>query len=72
MGVLTDDDVARLTAELEPVDCLIAKGGILAMRPLIIHATAKASSKSQAPRRVLHIEYASPGIVPPSLQLSTT
>jgi ectoine hydroxylase-related dioxygenase (phytanoyl-CoA dioxygenase family) len=70
MGVLTDEDVARLAAELEPVECLIGKGGILAMRPLIIHA----SSKSQANmlRRVLHIEYAAPGIVPQPLQLSTT
>lgn len=72
MGVLTDEDVARLAADLEPVECLIAKGGILAMRPLIIHATAKASSRSQIPRRLLHIEYAAPGIVPQPLQLSTT
>lgn len=72
MGILTGDDVARLAAELESVECHIAKGGILAMRPLIIHATAKASSKSQIPRRVLHIEYAAPGIVPQPLQLSTT
>ena len=72
MGVLTDDDVARLAVELEPVDCLIAKGGILAMRPLVIHASSIASSKSQIPRRVLHIEYASPGFVPEPLQLSTT
>jgi ectoine hydroxylase-related dioxygenase (phytanoyl-CoA dioxygenase family) len=72
MGVLTDEDVARLSAELDPVDCQIAKGGILAMRPLIIHASSKASGKSQMPRRVLHIEYAAPGIVPQPLQLSTT
>jgi ectoine hydroxylase-related dioxygenase (phytanoyl-CoA dioxygenase family) len=72
MGVLTDDDVAGLAAELDPVDCPVAKGGILAMRPLIIHASSKASAKSQIPRRVLHIEYAAPGIVPQPLQLSTT
>lgn len=75
MGVLTDEDIARLSAELQPVECLIAKGGILAMRPLLIHATSvQTSGKSQAavPRRVLHIEYATPGIVPQPLQLSTT
>jgi hypothetical protein len=74
MGVLTDEDIARLSAELQPVECLIAKGGILAMRPLLIHATGvQTSGKSQAavPRRVLHIEYAAPGIVPQPLQLST-
>jgi hypothetical protein len=74
MGVLTDEDIARLSAELQAVECLIAKGGILAMRPLLIHATAvQPPGKSQAvvPRRVLHIEYAAPGIVPQPLQLST-
>jgi len=70
MGVLTDDDVSRLAAELDRVECLIAKGGILAMRPLIIHASSKSSA--QIPRRILHIEYAAPGIVPQPLQLSTT
>jgi ectoine hydroxylase-related dioxygenase (phytanoyl-CoA dioxygenase family) len=70
MGVLTDDDVSRLAAELNPVECLISKGGIVAMRPLIIHASSKSSA--QIPRRVLHIEYATPGIVPQPLQLSTT
>jgi ectoine hydroxylase-related dioxygenase (phytanoyl-CoA dioxygenase family) len=72
MGVLTDDDVARLAAELDPVECLIAKGGILAMRPLIIHASSKSQVQSQILRRVLHIEYAAPGIVQQPLQLSTT
>jgi ectoine hydroxylase-related dioxygenase (phytanoyl-CoA dioxygenase family) len=70
MGVLTDDDVARLAAELDPVECLIAKGDIMAIRPLLIHASSK--SQTQIPRRILHIEYATPGIVPQPLQLSTT
>lgn len=70
MGVLTDEEVSRLGGELTPTDCLIAKGGILAMRPLVIHASSK--SHAQIPRRVLHIEYAAPGIVPQPLQLSTT
>jgi hypothetical protein len=40
------------------------------MRPLLIHASSQ--SQAQIPRRVLHIEYAAPGIVPQPLQLSTT
>jgi hypothetical protein len=38
------------------VDCLVAAGGIVAMRPLILHASSKA--ESARPRRILHIEYA--------------
>jgi hypothetical protein len=38
------------------VDCLVPRGGVLAMRPLIVHASSK--SQSEKPRRVLHIEYA--------------
>lgn len=56
LGVLTDDQLHQQSAKIAPVDCLVPAGGVLAMRPLIVHA----SSKSQAvePRRVLHIEYA--------------
>lgn len=55
-GVLTDDEVGRFVAEMKPVMCLTKPGGVLAMRPLLIHASSK--SQSQSPRRVLHIEYA--------------
>ncbi|MBA2379107.1 MAG: hypothetical protein H0V76_05985 [Blastocatellia bacterium] len=40
----------------EPVECLVGKGGVIDMRPLILHASSK--SVSDDPRRVLHIEYA--------------
>jgi ectoine hydroxylase-related dioxygenase (phytanoyl-CoA dioxygenase family) len=56
MGVLTDDQVSQLAKERSPVECVVSKGGVLAMRPLIVHASSK--SQSQEPRRVLHIEYA--------------
>ena len=56
LGVLTDDTMHRLAAEIAPVDCLVPRGGILAMRPLLVHASSK--SLIDAPRRVLHIEYA--------------
>ena len=55
-GVLTDDQVAALVREIEPVDCLVPTGGVIAMRPLTVHASSKAESAN--PRRVLHIEYA--------------
>jgi len=39
-----------------PVDCVAPSGGVIAMRPLTIRASSKASDGN--PRRVLHIEYA--------------
>jgi ectoine hydroxylase-related dioxygenase (phytanoyl-CoA dioxygenase family) len=56
LGVLTDEALHDLSAKITAVDCLVPRGGILAMRPLIVHASSK--SQSSAPRRVLHIEYA--------------
>jgi ectoine hydroxylase-related dioxygenase (phytanoyl-CoA dioxygenase family) len=54
-GVLTDDQVAAYVKEHEPRECLVERGGVLAMRPLLIHASSKA--RGDQPRRVLHIEY---------------
>lgn len=55
-GVLSDGSIEELTGKLDRVDCLVPRGGVLAMRPLIVHASSK--STITAPRRVLHIEYA--------------
>jgi hypothetical protein len=55
-GVMDDERIRALTSELASVDCLVARGGVLAMRSLIVHASSK--SLSEMPRRVLHIEYA--------------
>ena len=57
-GVFTDEEIARLAATTTPVDCVVSSGGVVAMRPLTIHASSK--SIDNRPRRVLHIEYASP------------
>jgi ectoine hydroxylase-related dioxygenase (phytanoyl-CoA dioxygenase family) len=56
IGLLDEDAIARLVHTLEPVDCLVAAGGVVAMRPLLLHASSKA--RSGRPRRVLHVEYA--------------
>jgi phytanoyl-CoA dioxygenase PhyH len=55
-GILTADAIARATREIVPVACAAACGGVVAMRPLTIHSSAK--SRDAQPRRVLHIEYA--------------
>jgi len=56
LGVLSDADVIRYAASPPATECIVAKGGVLAMSPLIIHASSKA--RNEEPRRVLHIEYA--------------
>ena len=56
-GVMSDEAVQRLAAESEPAECLVERGGVLAMRPLLVHASSKA--RTTDPRRVLHLEYAS-------------
>jgi ectoine hydroxylase-related dioxygenase (phytanoyl-CoA dioxygenase family) len=56
LGLLSDADVACLAREHEAVECLAPAGGIVAMRPLLVHASSKAETDRR--RRVLHIEYA--------------
>jgi ectoine hydroxylase-related dioxygenase (phytanoyl-CoA dioxygenase family) len=70
LGVLEDEQVYQQATNMSGVECLIPSGGILAMRPLLIHSSSK--SRSEADRRVLHIEYAaSPSIAAP-LDLAVT
>jgi ectoine hydroxylase-related dioxygenase (phytanoyl-CoA dioxygenase family) len=53
-GVLTDEEIHLLSEEVAPAECCVGVGGVVLMRPLVIHASSKAVSS--APRRVLHIE----------------
>ena len=55
-GVLTDERVLTYVRTRDQIECTVPKGGVLAMRPLLIHASSKAQNSN--PRRVLHIEYA--------------
>lgn len=68
-GVLTDEQIRALGHEVPAVDCLITKGGVLAMRPLVVHASSK--SQSEMARRVLHIEYTNSMTIAEGLELST-
>ena len=68
-GVLTDDAVAEIAATHSDVECPVPRGGILAMRPLLIHASSKAICP--APRRVLHIEYVDSLDIAPGMRLAT-
>ena len=55
-GVLREAGIKEFVEHVEPVDCLVGCGGVIAMSPLILHASSKILSDH--PRRVLHIEYA--------------
>ncbi len=55
-GVLTHDEIQRMAAAVAPITCVASAGGVVAMRPLVVHGSSKASDN--ASRRVLHIEYA--------------
>jgi ectoine hydroxylase-related dioxygenase (phytanoyl-CoA dioxygenase family) len=53
-GVLTDEEVREYVRTHDHVECPVSRGGVLTMRPLLIHASSK--SQNRSPRRVLHIE----------------
>jgi ectoine hydroxylase-related dioxygenase (phytanoyl-CoA dioxygenase family) len=56
LGVLSDDAIHQLAQDIAPVECCVPRGGIVAMKPLVVHSSSK--SQSECARRVLHIEYA--------------
>jgi|SRR5215469_1076729 len=70
LGVLTDDQIHDLSEKVAEVECLVSRGGVLAMRPLIVHASSK--SHSEAQRRVLHIEYAPCACIEQGLELAVS
>ncbi|MGH9601993.1 MAG: hypothetical protein ACRD24_06340, partial [Terriglobales bacterium] len=70
LGVLSDEAIEAIKARVEAFECLVPRGGVLAMRPLIVHASSK--SKSAVPRRVLHIEYAGATTFDGGLELAIT
>jgi hypothetical protein len=67
-GVLTDAQVNNYARRHPSTTCPVPRGGVLAMRPLIMHASSKAQDES--PRRVLHIEYADTLDLAPGIRLA--
>src|SRR5229473_8552366 len=70
LGVLSDDQTHELAKKIPPVDCHVAAGGVLLMKPLLVHSSSKAKSET-AHRRVLPIEYAACRSFPYGIELST-
>jgi len=56
VGVLSDQSVIEFVSASDRVECCVPRGGVIVMRPLIIHSSSKA--RTEKSRRVLHIEYA--------------
>ena len=67
-GVLDDAAIAATVRGAAAFTCRIAKGGVMLMRPLLLHASSKCLSP--APRRVLHIEYAATELLAPGIELA--
>jgi ectoine hydroxylase-related dioxygenase (phytanoyl-CoA dioxygenase family) len=66
---IQDEDAFRSTiSATKEVVCSVGKGGVIAMRPLLIHASSK--SINDLPRRVLHIEYAGSLEIEPGIKLA--
>jgi hypothetical protein len=66
--VLTDQQIHEFAERYGAVECLSPRGGVIAMRPLLIHASSK--SRNEQPRRVLHIEYADSLDLTPGVRLA--
>ena len=55
-GRLSSDDIRRYRESHDAVTCPVPPGGVLLMKPLLLHASS-ASSMPQH-RRVIHLEFA--------------
>ena len=51
-----DDEIEKWKAQVKEVRCEVGCGGVIAMRPLVLHASSPAESPGH--RRVIHLEFA--------------
>jgi ectoine hydroxylase-related dioxygenase (phytanoyl-CoA dioxygenase family) len=69
LGVLSDDQVSKLAESTLAKECIVDRGGVLAMRPLLVHSSARL--RTREPRRILHFEYADSLRLEPGIELAT-
>ena len=63
-----DADIEQMRKSSCVVECLVGKGGVVAMSPMILHASSKI--RGDSPRLVLHIEYATSLELSPDIHLA--
>jgi len=68
LGVLSDDAIHQLAQDIAPVECCVPRGGVVAMKPVVVHSSSK--SQSGCARKVLHIEYAANLAIAGNLELA--
>jgi ectoine hydroxylase-related dioxygenase (phytanoyl-CoA dioxygenase family) len=56
LGRLSPEQIAELRQQIPAHTCAVHGGGIILMRPLLLHASSKSSIEGH--RRVIHFEYA--------------
>ena len=64
-GRMSDEEIERREQTGTSITCAVSKGGVLALRPLLLHASH--SSQHPAHRRVIHLEFAT-GQLPEELE----
>jgi ectoine hydroxylase-related dioxygenase (phytanoyl-CoA dioxygenase family) len=67
-GVLTHEQIEQLANTVNAVDCVVPSGGVVAMRPLVVHASSKVQNGHA--RRVLHIEFSPTATFAPGIELA--
>jgi hypothetical protein len=68
LGVMREGELLAMARSRPHSDCIVGRGGVMAMYPLLVHSSSKA--RSSAPRRVLHIEYADSLAIAPGIRLA--
>jgi hypothetical protein len=63
LGRLSGEAIDSLRQSQRETDCVVEEGGVLAFRPLILHASAPSSVPRH--RRVIHLEFATGELAPP-------
>jgi hypothetical protein len=63
LGRISAEAIAGVVAASEQATCRVPRGGVLAMRPLLMHSSPRASADVQ--RRVVHLELADFDLPPP-------
>ncbi len=55
-GKLTNAEIQRLSGKFSPTTCVVRRGGVLLMRPLLLHSSDRVEQPEH--RRVIHLEFA--------------